>query len=97
VIGADLSNEPHRAATWGHDNLAKDRRLAAERVGNAILEVNPNSLSIVEVVQHVGSDKNWWGGNLSGVAEAPVRLSRPEQLVYSAHDSGQPNLIALLK
>jgi endoglucanase len=37
VVGADLSNEPHGAATWGDDNLATDWRLAAERGGNAIL------------------------------------------------------------
>ena len=88
VIGADLSNEPHGAATWGDDNLATDWRLAAERAGNAILEVNPDWLIIVEGVQHVGADTYWWGGNLSGAAEAPVRLSRPEWLVYSAHDYG---------
>src|SRR5229473_3057761 len=44
VIGADLSNEPHGAATWGD--------------------------------------------NLSAAAHAPVRLSHPERLVYSAHDYG---------
>jgi endoglucanase len=88
VIGADLSNEPHGAATWGDDNTATDWRLAAERAGNAILEVNPDWLIIVEGVQHVGPDTYWWGGNLSAVGQAPVRLSRPERLVYSAHDYG---------
>jgi endoglucanase len=28
----------------------------------------------------------WWGGNLSGAAQFPVRLSRPDKLVYSAHE-----------
>jgi endoglucanase len=88
VIGADLTNEPHGAATWGDDNLATDWRLAAERAGNAILDVNPDWLIIVEGVQHVGVDTYWWGGNLSAAALAPVRLSRPERLVYSAHDYG---------
>ena len=88
VIGADLSNEPHGAATWGDDNIATDWRLAAERAGNAILEVNPDWLIFVEGVQHVGADTYWWGGNLSAAAKAPVRLSRPERLVYSAHDYG---------
>jgi endoglucanase len=88
VIGADLTNEPHGAATWGDDNPATDWRLAAERAGNAILEVNPDWLIIVEGVQHVGGDAYWWGGNLSAAREAPVRLSRPERLVYSAHDYG---------
>jgi len=88
VIGGDLSNEPHGAATWGDDNPATDWRLAAERAGNAILDVNPDWLIVVEGVQHAGADTYWWGGNLSGAADAPVRLSRPQQLVYSAHDYG---------
>jgi endoglucanase len=88
VVGADLSNEPHGAATWGDDNLATDWRLAAERAGNAILDVNPDWLIIVEGVQHVGADTYWWGGNLSLAGQLPVRLSRPERLVYSTHDYG---------
>ena len=39
VIGADLHNEPRGGATWGDNNQATDWRLAAERCGNAILEV----------------------------------------------------------
>jgi endoglucanase len=88
VIGADLSNEPHGAATWGDDNPATDWRLAVERAGNAILDTNPDWLIIVEGVERVGADQYWWGGNLSAAAVAPVRLSRPERLVYSAHDYG---------
>jgi endoglucanase len=88
VIGADLSNEPHGIATWGDDNPATDWRLAAERAGNAILDVDPDWLIIVEGIQRVGGDTYWWGGNLSAAAQAPVRLSRPERLVYSAHDYG---------
>ncbi len=88
VIGADLTNEPHGAATWGDDNPTTDWRLAAERAGNAILDVNPDWLIIVEGIQRVGDDAYWWGGNLSAAAQAPVRLSRPERLVYSAHDYG---------
>ncbi len=42
VIGVDLHNEPRGQATWGSDDAATDWRLAAERAGNAILEVNPN-------------------------------------------------------
>jgi endoglucanase len=88
VVGADLYNEPHGSATWGTDNQATDWRLAAERAGNAILEVNPDWLIIVEGIQYVGNDAYWWGGNLSGARDAPVRLSNPERLVYSAHDYG---------
>lgn len=88
VIGADLHNEPHGEATWGTGDLKTDWRLAAERAGNAVLSVNPDLLIIVEGVERVGNDSFWWGGNLKGALEYPVRLSVPNRLVYSAHDYG---------
>jgi endoglucanase len=89
VIGADLHNEPHGPATWGDGNLATDWRLAAERAGNAILDVNPDWLIVVEGIEHYGNnDWYWWGGNLAGARDAPVRLSVPGRLVYSTHDYG---------
>jgi endoglucanase len=88
VVGADLHNEPHGAATWGDDNPRTDWRLAAERAGNAILEANPDWLIIVEGVAQTEHGTYWWGGNLSSAGEAPVRLTRPERLVYSVHDYG---------
>jgi len=98
VIGADLRNEPHGAATWGTDVPTTDWRLAAERAGNAVVEANPHLLVIVEGVQYVaGSAGYWWGGNLMGVTAAPVELKGPDgspvlgQLVYSAHDYGPDN------
>jgi aryl-phospho-beta-D-glucosidase BglC (GH1 family) len=86
VIGFDLHNEPHGKATWGTGDMATDWRLAAERAGNAVLSVNPNLLILVEGVETVNKDSYWWGGNLSAAGRFPVRLSRPAQLVYSAHD-----------
>ncbi len=88
VIGADLHNEPHGPATWGDGNLATDWRLAAERAGNDILAVNPDWLIFVEGIETYGGDHYWWGGNLVGAARFPVRLTRPERLVYSVHDYG---------
>jgi endoglucanase len=88
VIGADLHNEPYNPATWGDGNLDTDWRLAAERAGNAILTVNPNWLIIVEGIQQYGDTWANWGGNLTGAGQYPVRLSRPEKLVYSPHDFG---------
>jgi endoglucanase len=92
VIGADLKNEPHGKASWGTSNLATDWRLAAERAGNAILGINPNWLIVVEgVADHVPGQKlkhHWQGGNLEGVRRYPVRLSRPNKLVYSPHEYG---------
>src|SRR5437588_3699203 len=88
VAGADLHNEPHGAASWGDGDQRTDWRLAAERAGNAILAANPDWLIIVEGIERQGSDGYWWGGNLAGARSAPVRLSRPCKLVYSAHDYG---------
>lgn len=93
VIGADLHNEPHGAASWGTGDIATDWRLAAERAGNAILAINPHWLIVVEGVEHnvagtEADDYYWWGGNLRGVRDYPVRLKVDNQLVYSSHDYG---------
>lgn len=88
VVGADLSNEPHGAATWGDGNAATDWRLAAQQAGNAVLAANPNLLILVEGIQYYHGDQYWWGGQLLGAATYPVRLSHPDKLVYSPHDYG---------
>ncbi|MBI2942116.1 MAG: cellulase family glycosylhydrolase [Chloroflexi bacterium] len=88
VIGADLHNEPAGNATWGTGDPKTDWRLAAERAGNAILAVNPDWLIIVEGIERYENDWYWMGGSLQGAGLAPVRLSRPDKLVYSAHDYG---------
>lgn len=95
VIGADLHNEPHNAACWGCGNTATDWRLAAEKAGNAIHSVNTDWLIIVEGVQNYNGNNYWWGGNLMGVKDYPIRLNTPNKVVYSTHDypesvSGQP-------
>src|SRR5260370_9318974 len=86
VIGADLQNEPHDPATWGDGNLATDWQLAAERAGNAILQVNPNWLIFVEGIQTYAGQSDWWGGNLMGAGAHPVVLSLPNRVVYSPHE-----------
>ncbi|WP_037619693.1 cellulase family glycosylhydrolase [Streptomyces aureus] len=86
VIGIDLHNEPHDPACWGCGDTSTDWRLAAERAGNAVLSVNSSLLIFVEGVQTVNGVSGWWGGNLAGVANAPVRLNVANRLVYSAHD-----------
>jgi aryl-phospho-beta-D-glucosidase BglC (GH1 family) len=87
VVAFDLDNEPHGASTWGTGG-ATDWNSAAERCGNAVLAVNPDVLIIVEGVSIIGTDVYWWGGNLSAVRTAPIHLSKPEKLVYSAHEYG---------
>jgi endoglucanase len=86
VIGIDLHNEPHDPACWGCGDTATDWRLAAERAGDAVLSVNPDLLIFVEGVQTYGGVSGWWGGNLMGVAQYPVRLDVANRVVYSAHD-----------
>ncbi|NUR58835.1 MAG: cellulase family glycosylhydrolase, partial [Catenulispora sp.] len=86
VVGIDLHNEPHDPACWGCGDTTIDWRLAAERAGNAVLGVNPHLLIFVEGVQTFNGSSYWWGGNLQGAGTYPVRLSVPNQLVYSAHD-----------
>jgi endoglucanase len=86
VVGADLHNEPQGPACWGCGESSLDWRLAAQRAGNAILSVNPNLLIIVEGVEFQDNSYYWWGGNLKGVAAAPVLLQVADRLVYSAHD-----------
>jgi endoglucanase len=110
VVGADLFNEPHAEGTdpqatgacWGCGDIARDWRLAAQRIGNAVLAANSHWLVIVEGVSCLsGGTANiwdsipddpmacdWWGGNLAGVAQYPVVLNVANQLVYSAHDYG---------
>lgn len=86
VIGADLCNEPKRAATWGEGNPATDWNKAAERCANAIHAVNPGWLIFVQGVSQHGGQSTWWGGNFAGAADHPVTLGRPDKLVYSPHD-----------
>lgn len=98
VVGADLRNEPHGVAGWGNGDPATDWKMAAERAGNTVLASNPHLLVMVEGVQYYGTAPSyWWGGNLMGVATAPVSLqfangtSARSQLVYSTHDYGVDN------
>lgn len=86
VVGMDLHNEPHGRATWGDGNLETDWRLAAERAGNAILAINPDLLIFVEGVEFYRGSAYWWGGNLRGARDFPVRLAVEGRLVYSTHD-----------
>ena len=86
-----------QGATWGPyngvSNPASDWRLAAERAGNAILRANPHLLIIVEgteIYPNPNGTPNiyWWGANLQGALDYPVRLDLPGRLVYSAHEYG---------
>ena len=51
IIGVDLHNEPSGVATWGSGDLSTDWRLAAERAGNSVLDVNPRSAPCQEAIR----------------------------------------------
>lgn len=87
VFAVDLKNEPHGVATWGGD-ASTNWHAAAQRIGNAILKVNPKLLVMVEGVATHNNVYSWWGGNLVGVKDLPVKLSVPNKLVYSPHVYG---------
>jgi endoglucanase len=84
------------SACWGCADTTKDWRLAAERAGNAILAANSNWLIIVEGVDcfgpggvsepTAGASCTWWGGQLAGARDYPVRLNVANRLVYSSHE-----------
>ncbi|MFL6427418.1 MAG: glycoside hydrolase family 5 protein [Acidobacteriaceae bacterium] len=77
VIGADLRNELRSGAKWGGDDPRFDWHAAAERGGNAVLEVNPRLLVFVEGPQY--------STDLRGFANLPVQLKVSHRLVYSPH------------
>ncbi|HVU03068.1 MAG TPA: glycoside hydrolase family 5 protein [Polyangiaceae bacterium] len=86
VVAFDLHNDAHDPATWGDGSPTTDFAAMAERVGNAILAVNPNLLIVVEGIETVGTDAYWWGGNLRAAGEHPVVLSIPDRVVYATSD-----------
>jgi len=92
VLGADLHNEPHSPTCWDCGNPKLDWHLAAQRAGNAILQINPNWLIFVQGIDcytpeaGASPDCYGWGGNLEGVSTAPVILNIAHRLVYSVHD-----------
>jgi len=91
-----VQGSPTTGACWGCGTTAVDWRLAAERAGNAILAANPNWLIFVEGVDCFGpggvveptqgAECTWWGGNLMGAQDFPVRLNVANRLVYSPHE-----------
>ncbi|MCG8348079.1 MAG: cellulase family glycosylhydrolase [Chloroflexales bacterium] len=91
-----VQGNPAASACWGCGDTSTDWRLAAERAGNAILSVNPNWLIFVEGVDCYGpggvtqptegASCTWWGGQLAGARDYPVRLDVDNRLVYSSHE-----------
>ncbi|MBR6960833.1 MAG: cellulase family glycosylhydrolase, partial [Clostridiales bacterium] len=91
VIAIDLKNEPHGGTVWDGSNAQNNWRRAATRAGNAILDINPNLLIVIEGIETCNGQTAFWGGNLQGVRNYPVNFGsadRNDQIVYSPHDYG---------
>ena len=93
VIGIDLKNEPHGAASWG-TGLATDWKLAAERAANRVLAVAPDMLIFVEGIEDnnqasvpCSSGGHWWGGNFEPMDCYPLNIPA-DRLVLSPHVYG---------
>eukprot|EP00276_Gloeochaete_wittrockiana_P001298 CAMPEP_0184671496 /NCGR_PEP_ID=MMETSP0308-20130426/85541_1 /TAXON_ID=38269 /ORGANISM="Gloeochaete witrockiana, Strain SAG 46.84" /LENGTH=837 /DNA_ID=CAMNT_0027118645 /DNA_START=231 /DNA_END=2744 /DNA_ORIENTATION=- len=82
VYAADLKNEPYEA-DWGSGNLRTDWRLAAQRIGEAILQVCPRMLLFVEGVAQVPG--YFWGSDFTKYTQYPLCFSKPSKLVLSPH------------
>ena len=93
IIAYDLKNEPHGKASeaefaiWNDSTQQNNWKMVAEEAGNAILDVNPYALIVIEGIQiypidPVGNDftstndedyyNTWWGGNLMAVKDYPI-------------------------
>jgi endoglucanase len=81
----DIMNEPRLATvgrrvltpTWGTGDKT-DVAAMYTTVGNLIHGINPHPLIICEGLNYAA--------DLTGVARHPVRLERPDKVVYSLHD-----------
>jgi endoglucanase len=100
VIAFDLKNEPHgkpneNKAIWNDSEDPNNWKAVAEKAGNAVLDINPNVLILIEGIEiypkdiennkdfsSTNSDDyffNWWGGNLRGVSDYPIDFGTPER------------------
>ena len=77
VLGADLWDQPSASCTWGHGNVATDWNQVVEKVGNAILAVNPQWIIFVAGINS--------GADLRGVSMNPIKLKVANKIIYSAH------------
>ena len=81
----------HGGSVWDGSSSQNNWRRAATRAGNAILDINPNLLIVIEGIETCNGQTAFWGGNLQGVRNYPVDFGsadRNDQIVYSPHDYG---------
>ena len=91
VIGIDLKNEPHGAATWGTGNSTTDWNSAAERAAAAVLSIAPKWLVGVEGISAdgncTGGSNHFWGENLEPIQCKPLNIPS-SQLLLIPHTYG---------
>jgi len=89
VIAFDLKNEPW-GTTWGGPNNT-DWKSAAQRIGNYV-HSNGGSKFLIFVEGTNSSPKCaqncFWGENLLGAYDDPVKLNNQSKLIYSPHCYG---------
>eukprot|EP01112_Ceratiomyxa_fruticulosa_P009669 TRINITY_DN2532_c0_g1_i3.p1 TRINITY_DN2532_c0_g1~~TRINITY_DN2532_c0_g1_i3.p1 ORF type:complete len:390 (-),score=76.43 TRINITY_DN2532_c0_g1_i3:93-1262(-) len=82
VFGVDLRNEPRSSyegtPVWSSANSTLNWRLAAQQMGNRLLQINPNLLIVVEGLNYAL--------DLTGVKNYPIQLSVSNKIVYSSHN-----------
>lgn len=91
VIGIDIKNEPHGAATWGTGNVATDWNLAAERAAATVLPLAPHWLIAVEGIGGSASCSSqgghFWGGNIEPLECRPLAIPA-DRLLLAPHTYG---------
>ena len=91
---ADVQNEPYKAE-WGTGDASHDWRLGAEGLGNHVLNLCPRWLIFIQgIADEPGApssksgEYHFFGENLCGARDHPVRLRDPSKLVLSPHIYG---------
>ena len=79
VFAMDIKNEPH-GSTWGTGDTSTDFANFCQRLGNAILQVNPNVLIGV-----AGVTKCVWSDSVGPALQHPVSLNVPDKIFYTPH------------
>ena len=100
IVAYDLKNEPHGKpeetlhAIWNDSEDDNNWPYAAKNAANAILDINPHALIVVEGIEiyptdissnnFTSTDKSdyhttWWGANLMGVRDYPIDLGSEER------------------
>ncbi len=95
IIAYDLKNEPHGKASeqthaiWNNSDDKNNWKRVAEKAGNAILDINPHALIVIEGIQIYPTNPSsnnftstndadyyntWWGGNLMAVKDYPINF-----------------------